>query len=164
MERTVKEMADAVNVSLSRMYRYIEKNKIEPVNKSEKTKKYSEDAQSAIFQYFTGNDDIHIKNSSKENANSENNDKTTANTTENELIELLKQEITNKNNEITTLHRLLDQQQQLDLANTKLISKYRDDDKKENENSDNQYSHDSSKSENNTKDDKQESKSWWHLW
>lgn len=164
MERTVKEMADAVNVSLSRMYRYIEKNKIEPVNKSEKTKKYSEDAQSAIFQYFTGTDDIHIKNNSKENANNENTDKTTANTTENELIELLKQEINNKNNEITTLHRLLDQQQQLDLANTKLISKYRDDDKKENENSDNQYSHDSSKSENNTKDDKQKSKSWWHLW
>lgn len=157
-------MADAVNVSLSRMYRYIEKNKIEPVNKSEKTKKYSEDAQSAIFQYFTGTDDIHIKNNSKENANNENTDKTTANTTENELIELLKQEINNKNNEITTLHRLLDQQQQLDLANTKLISKYRDDDKKENENSDNQYSHDSSKSENNTKDDKQKSKSWWHLW
>lgn len=164
MERTVKEMADAVNVSLSRMYRYIEKNKIEPVNKSEKTKKYSEDAQSAIFQYFTGNSDIHIKNNSKENANSANNDKTTANTTENELIELLKQEITNKNNEITTLHRLLDQQQQLDLANTKLISKYRDDDKKENENNDNQYSHDSSKSENDTKDDKRQSKSWWHLW
>lgn len=164
MERTVKEMADAVNVSLSRMYRYIEKNKIEPVNKSEKTKKYSEDAQSAIFQYFTGTDDIHIKNNSKENANNENTDKTTANTTENELIELLKQEITNKNNEITTLHRLLDQQQQLDLANTKLISKYRDDDKKENENSDNQYSQDSGKSENNTKDDKQQSKSWWHFW
>ena len=157
-------MADAVNVSLSRMYRYIEKNKIEPVNKSEKTKKYSEDAQSAIFQYFTGTDDIHIKNNSKENANNENTDKTTANTTENELIELLKQEITNKNNEITTLHRLLDQQQQLDLANTKLISKYRDDDKKENENSDNQYSQDSGKSENNTKDDKQQSKSWWHFW
>lgn len=164
MERTVKEMADAVNVSLSRMYRYIEKNKIEPVNKSEKTKKYSEDAQSAIFQYFTGNNDIHIKNDSKENANSENTDKTTANTTENELIELLKQEITNKNNEITTLHRLLDQQQQLDLANTKLISKYRDDDKRENANSDNQYYQDSGKSENNTKDDKQQSKSWWHLW
>ncbi|CAI2675161.1 hypothetical protein HW41_00015 [Apilactobacillus kunkeei] len=164
MERTVKEMADAVNVSLSRMYRYIEKNKIEPVNKSEKTKKYSEDAQSAIFQYFTGTDDIHIKNNSKENENSENTDKTTANTTENELIELLKQEITNKNNEITTLHRLLDQQQQLDLANTKLISKYRDDDKKENENSDNQYSQVSGKSENNTKDDKQQSQSWWHLW
>ena len=157
-------MADAVNVSLSRMYRYIEKNKIEPVNKSEKTKKYSEDAQSAIFQYFTGTDDIHIKNNSKENANSENTDKTTENTTENELIELLKQEITNKNNEITTLHRLLDQQQQLDLANTKLISKYRDDDKRENANSDNQYYQDSSKSENNTKDDKQQSKSWWHLW
>ena len=157
-------MADAVNVSLSRMYRYIEKNKIEPVNKSEKTKKYSEDAQSAIFQYFTGTDDIHIKNNSKENANSENTDKTTENTTENELIELLKQEITNKNNEITTLHRLLDQQQQLDLANTKLISKYRDDDKKENENSDNQYSQVSGKSENNTKDDKQQSQSWWHLW
>lgn len=76
---------------------------------------------------------------------------------------MLKQEITNKNNEITTLHRLLDQQQ-LDLANTKLISKYRDDDKKENENSDNQYSQDSGKSENNTKDDKQQSQSWWHLW
>lgn len=164
MERTVKEMADAVNVSLSRMYRYIEKNKIEPVNKSEKTKKYNEDAQSTIFQYFTGTDDIHIKNNSKENENSENTDKTTANKTENELIELLKQEITNKNNEITTLHRLLDQQQQLDLANTKLISQYRDDDKKENENSDNQYSQDSGKSENNTKDNKQQSKSWWHLW
>ena len=154
-------MADAVNVSLSRMYRYIEKNKIEPVNKSEKTKKYNEDAQSTIFQYFTGTDDIHIKNNSKEN---ENTDKTTANATENELIELLKQEITNKNNEITTLHRLLDQQQQLDLANTKLISQYSDDDKKENENSDNQYSQDSGKSENNTKDNKQQSKSWWHLW
>lgn len=164
MERTVKEMADAVNVSLSRMYRYIEKNKIKPVNKSEKTKKYSEDAQSTIFQYFTGNNDIHIKNNSKENANSENSDKTNANTTENELIELLKQEINNKNNEITTLHRLLDQQQQLDLANTKLISKYRDEDEQENENNDNRHSHDSSKSENNTKYDKQQSKSWWHLW
>ena len=157
-------MADAVNVSLSRMYRYIEKNKIEPVNKSEKTKKYSEDAQSAIFQYFTGNNDIHIKNDSKENENSENTDKTTANTTENELIELLKQEITNKNNEITTLHRLLDQQQQLDLANTKLISKYRDEDEQENENNNNRHSHDNSKSENNTRYDKQQSQSWWHLW
>lgn len=157
-------MADAVNVSLSRMYRYIEKNKIEPVNKSEKTKKYSEDAQSAIFQYFTGNNDIHIKNDSKENANTENTDKTNANTTENELIELLKQEITNKNNEITTLHRLLDQQQQLDLANTKLISKYRDEDEQENENNNNRHSHDSRKSENNTRYDKQQSKSWWHLW
>ncbi|TPR52923.1 helix-turn-helix domain-containing protein [Apilactobacillus kunkeei] len=164
MKRTVKEMADAVNVSLSRMYRYIEKNKIEPVNKSEKTKKYSEDAQSTIFQYFTGNDDVHIKNDSKENENSENTDKTTANTTENELIELLKQEITNKNNEITTLHRLLDQQQQLDLANTKLISKYRDEDEQENENNNNRHSHDNSKSENNTRYDKQQSQSWWHLW
>ncbi|CAI2699205.1 hypothetical protein AKUH4B507J_TOXIN200080 (plasmid) [Apilactobacillus kunkeei] len=114
---------------------------------------------------FTGTDDIHIKEIiAKKMQTVKTLIKLPQSTTENELIELLKQEINNKNNEITTLHRLLDQQQQLDLANTKLISKYRDDDKKENENSDNQYSHDSSKSENNTKDDKQKSKSWWHLW
>lgn len=157
-------MCDAINVSRTRIYRFIEKEDIKPVNDKVKTKLYDEQAQSLIFQHFTGNSDIHISGSSDNSDNKDNTANNGANNNDDELITLLKTEITNKNNEIATLHRLLDQQQQLDLANAKLISSYRDTTENDSENTDNNYSRDSDTNSSNDNNDTSESKQWWHFW
>lgn len=164
MNRTVKQMCEAINVSKTRLYRFIEKENIQPINANVKTKLYDENAQSVIFQHFTGSSDIHISNANAQSSSDNNatTDTTTANKDTNEMIELLKSELNNKNKEIATLHRLLDQQQQLDLANAKLISSYRDTD---NANNDTEQPQDSSSSNNATDDkDKDKRKKRWFFW
>lgn len=165
MERTVKEMADAVNVSRTRMYRYIDKANIEPINKNEKTKKYSEDAQNAIFKHFTGTDDIHVSNDSENSANNgATSDNTFSAVSENELIQMLKDELSSKNAEITSLHKLLDQQQRLDLANAQLFNKIDHLVENMDENNDNTNAQDSNKSSHDDDSKVTKHKQWYRFW
>lgn len=158
MNRTVKEMAADINISLNRVYRYIKNNNIEPVNKTSKTKIYNEDAQNLIYQHFTGNEDIHINAKRKQSENNENKNDNNENT---QMVKLLEKELDNKNREIATLHKLLDQQQQLNLTNSKLLDHFNEN---KNDNNGNKDIGVIGKSENTDNKKGVKKPSWWHFW
>lgn len=158
MDRTVKEMATDINISLNRVYRYIKNKNIKPVNETSKTKIYNEDAQSLIYQHFTGNEDIHINSKRKQSENNANKNDDNENT---QMVKLLEKELDNKNREIATLHKLLDQQQQLNLTNSKLLDHFN-----ENKNDNNRNKDIGVIGKNEHTGNKKGGKkpSWWHLW
>lgn len=105
MAKTIKQIADELNVNKQRVYRYIKKNHITEAHQKNGVMYYDENAQKQIISYF--------KRVELENITSE---KSLASASFDVILkqsEMLKNELEAKNEQIAQLQKLLDQQQQL---------------------------------------------------
>lgn len=106
MEKTIKQIADELGIDKQKVYRFIKKNCINEVNKNESVKRYDEVAQKQIKQGLKQNE-VH-----KESASKHINDT---------VIETLLKQLDTKDQQIAELQKLLDQAQQLNMADKKRI-------------------------------------------
>lgn len=105
MAKTIKQIADELNVNKQRVYRYIKKNHITEAHQKNGVMYYDENAQKQITSYFRR---VEIENITSE--------KSLASASFDVLLkqsEMLKNELEAKNEQIAQLQKLLDQQQQL---------------------------------------------------
>lgn len=105
MAKTIKQIADELNVNKQRVYRYIKKNHITEAHQKNGVMYYDENAQKQITSYFRR---VELENITSE--------KSLASASFDVLLkqsEMLKNELEAKNEQIAQLQKLLDQQQQL---------------------------------------------------
>lgn len=105
MAKTIKQIADELNVNKQRVYRYIKKNHITEAHQKNGVMYYDENAQKQITSYFRM---VELENITSE--------KTLASASFDVILkqsEMLKNELEAKNEQIAQLQKLLDQQQQL---------------------------------------------------
>lgn len=105
MAKTIKQIADELNVNKQRVYRYIKKNHITEAHQKNGVMYYDENAQKQITSYFRR---VELENITSE--------KSLASASFDVILkqsEMLKNELEAKNEQIAQLQKLLDQQQQL---------------------------------------------------
>ena len=126
MNKTIKQIADELQIDKQKVYRYIKSHHISEAHheahQKGKTKYYDEVAQEQIKKAFA------IKNESKRSTS-----KSTSkvhheavNEALNETIKLLQNELVMKNQQIENLHTLLDQEQKLRLVAEEKVLKIED--------------------------------------
>jgi IS30 family transposase len=98
MAKTTKQIADELGVSKQKVYRYIKKNCISEAHQKNGVMYYDEAAETLIKRGF-------FKNEAHHEAHHE--------AVSEAVIELLKNELQAKNEQIEQLQKLLDQEQQL---------------------------------------------------
>lgn len=115
MEKTIKEIADDLQVDKQKVYRYIRAHHINEAlheaHQKNKVKYYDEAAQMQIKRAFAEKSTSHqttSKSTSKVHHEAVNEALV-------ETIEMLKEELKKKNEQIENLHTLLDQEQKLRL-------------------------------------------------
>ena len=129
MEKTIKQIADDLQVDKQKVYRYIKANHINDVHhealQKGKTKYYDEVAQTQIRKAFE------TKSTSKRSTS-----KSTSKVHHEALnealldtIDMLKNELKTKNEQIENLHTLLDQEQKLRLVAEDMIHALEDKEK-----------------------------------
>ncbi|HBG91067.1 MAG TPA: hypothetical protein DDW47_03110 [Lactobacillus acetotolerans] len=104
MEYTLKQLADLTGVTKQTCWRYVKKHNIEPIKKLDNgAQVYPEEALQQLQKEYNSNttDKKDYNNSS--------------------VIEVLQQQLAVKDDQIKELHRLLDQQQQLNLNTSHLL-------------------------------------------
>lgn len=146
--KTVKQIANELGIDKQKVYRYIKSHGIEEIHQDcineahqkNSTKYYDEVAENLIKQGFADNSasqevyqEVHRKQIND-----------TVNDTLLKQIEILQKELETKNNQIESLTRLLDQQQQLCAVSQKKIEELEDKQKEPVE--------------------PQQKKSWWKFW
>lgn len=124
MNLKVSEIADMTGISRNKIYRFIYKNKLDFVHGT-KPKQYDEHVQSLIKQHFGKNDEQKMNNNeqNKQNQTDVNNNKqnqTILNNNE-QLVNTLIKQLTEKDEQIKQLGKLLEHQQELTLNDKKTI-------------------------------------------
>ena len=116
MNKTTKQIADELQVSKQQVYRFIKKNCIKEALQQNGTMYYDETAQELIKQGFKQNEahheavhETHQKHFGSTSTAAGHHDLNT------ELIEMLKQQLEVKDQQIAELNKALDQQQQLNM-------------------------------------------------
>ena len=108
MEKTIKQIADSLNLDKQKVYRFIKKNNISEAHQKNGTKYYSDTDEQFIIKHFKGD-----SNSNEAHQGTSND------TTVDAVISMLKEELNVKNKQIDELQNLLSQQQQLQLMEQK---------------------------------------------
>lgn len=124
MNLKVSEIADMTGISRNKIYRFIYENKLDFVHGT-KPKQYDEHVQSLIKQHFVKNDEQKMNNNeqNKQNQTDVNNNKqnqTKMNNNE-QLVNTLIKQLTEKDEQIKQLGKLLEHQQELTLNDKKTI-------------------------------------------
>lgn len=104
--KTLKEIADELGIDKQKVYRYVKKNHISEVLQSASVKQYDEVAQKQIKQHFLENN--HINETHQNHINDT-------------VFDALLKQLEEKDKQIETLQRLLDQEQQLNAFNQQKI-------------------------------------------
>lgn len=115
MEKTIKQIADSLNLDKQKVYRFIKKNNISESHQKNGTKYYNDSSQTFIFKHFK-----------KETTSKGSHQSASFDT----VISILQEEITVKNKQIEELQNLLNQQQQLQLMEQKKMHLLLDEAKK----------------------------------
>ena len=115
MEKTIKQIADSLNLDKQKVYRFIKKNNISESHQKNGTKYYNDSSQTFIFKHFKKET---TSKGSHQNASFDT------------VISILQEEITVKNKQIEELQNLLNQQQQLQLMEQKKMHLLLDEAKK----------------------------------
>lgn len=106
MEKTLKQIADELNLSKQKVYRYVISNHITPSHRDNKTMWFDETSQELIKTHFINNDS-HQKTASESPQN------TSELTHYEAIIKTLTDQLEVKDRQIQQLQKLLDQEQQL---------------------------------------------------
>lgn len=109
MEKTIKQIADSLNLDKQKVYRFIKKNNISESHQKNGTKYYNDSSQTLIFKHFK-----------KENTSKKSHQSASFDT----VISILQEELNVKNKQIEELQNLLNQQQQLQLMEQKKCTFY----------------------------------------
>lgn len=115
MEKTIKQIADSLNLDKQKVYRFIKKNNISESHQKNGTKYYNDSSQTLIFKHFK-----------KENTSKKSHQSASFDT----VISILQEELNVKNKQIEELQNLLNQQQQLQLMEQKKMHLLLDEAKK----------------------------------
>ena len=131
MNKTIKQIADELNVDKQKVYRYIKANHIsevhhEPLQKN-KVKHYDEVAQAQIKKAFA--EKTTSKRSASKSTSKAHQD--TLNEALLDTIKMLQEELKKKNEQIDNLHTLLDQEQKLRLVAEDMIHALEDKEEEE---------------------------------
>jgi hypothetical protein len=151
MNKTIKQMADMMEINKLRIYRFIDKNNIKSSETINGAKTYDNDAQQLIYKNFNYISDDHMKKCDNTNDKTIIEDK-------NEFIKFIKDEVEEKNNQIENLQKMLDQQQQLSLQDKNTISEQKQKLKSMQLLIDTAYDKDNDNKKDNSKNH------WWKFW
>lgn len=113
MEKTLKEIASELKIDKQRVYRYVKKNHIKEVYQKQSVMYYDEIAQELIKSALTEKD--HINDAHQNHINDTVNDALL------KQLEVLQNQLTEKDKQIADLHKLIDQEQQLNARNQQKI-------------------------------------------
>ena len=120
--KTAKKIAKSLNVSDMTVYRIIKKHNIQPTIKEKNSSLYDTEK----IQYIS---DIlnNTSNSNTSNSNtSDSNTSTNSNTSNNDrIVNILENQLKQKDTQIAQMQNLLDQQQRLALQDKKLLEEYK---------------------------------------
>lgn len=119
MNKTTKQIADELKIDKQKVYRYIKRNHIKEVNQSESVKYYDEAVQKHIKQYFEAN-------RSTSNETHQNTSKAHQSASSDIVLETLIEQLKEKDKQIAELQKLIDQEQQLRMAEHKRILELED--------------------------------------
>ena len=113
MEKTLKEIADDLKIDKQKIYRFVKKNHINEVYQKRSVMYYDEVAQTLIKTAFADKDYI---NKSHHNRNDD-----VVNDAFLKQLELLRNQLSEKDRQIAELHKIIDQEQQLNARNQQKI-------------------------------------------
>lgn len=114
MEKTIKEIADELNVDKQKVYRFIKRHHISEVHQKKDVMYYDDAVQSLLILHFKKSDVVEVQENSYNNSLID----TIIEMQKNEIAAQKKQ-LEVKDTQIAELIRLLDKQQQLHLTEQK---------------------------------------------
>lgn len=162
----MREMADNLKLSKQQVYRFLKKENISEIRTKGNKKLYNAQTFQKISKYFENEP---RRDKDKRNASSDSKENSNGHITI-ESLKLLQQTLQNaqkqlsiKDNQINDLHRLLDQQQQLNLSTNKQNEKLLGDRSQKNKNKSNSTkTYRNNAQEKNTKKPIREQKGFWY--
>lgn len=151
MSYSMKQIADITNVSKQTVYRYIKKNHIEPETiGANNVQMFSSEVLSKIQQEYSSSTSSNKTTNSSSDTNAQ--------------LEALQKQLDVKDEQIAELHRLLDQQQRLNLSTANLLEQSTN--KPQSTNSDPQEHSESSQGHSSNSEDSEnlhptKKRHWW---
>ncbi|MDT2532114.1 RepB-like protein [Enterococcus raffinosus] len=129
--KTAKKIAKSLNVSDMTVYRIIKKHNIQPTIKEKNSSLYDTEKIQYISDILnntsnsnTGNSNT--SNSNTSNSNTSNSNTSNSNTSNNDrIVNILENQLKQKDTQIAQMQNLLDQQQRLALQDKKLLEEYK---------------------------------------
>lgn len=160
---TQKQIAEASGTYKTAVYRYMKRNSIEPVSIQGKTLYYSEKiAMKAIKELKT--------ETCNDTTDTTKNTKKVTNSADSELVTMLKEQLKYErqnnerlHNELAQAHKLIDQQQQLNLTTAHLLENHQKEASQEHSNvqKNTQTENDTAKTNEDSSENKKQAKSFW---
>ena len=131
--KTAKKIAKSLNVSDMTVYRIIKKHNIQPTIKEKNSSLYDTEKIQYISDILNNTSNSNTSNSNTSNSNtstnsnaSNSNTSTNSNTSNNDrIVNILENQLKQKDTQIAQMQNLLDQQQRLALQDKKLLEEYK---------------------------------------
>ena len=133
--KTAKKIAKSLNVSDMTVYRIIKKHNIQPTIKEKNSSLYDTEKIQYISDILnntsnsnsnTSNSNTSNSNTSNSNSNTSNSNTSNSNTSNNDrIVNILENQLKQKDTQIAQMQNLLDQQQRLALQDKKLLEEYK---------------------------------------
>ena len=131
--KTAKKIAKSLNVSDMTVYRIIKKHNIQPTIKEKNSSLYDTEKIQYISNILNNTSNSNTSNSNTSNSNtstnsntSNSNTSTNSNTSNNDrIVNILENQLKQKDTQIAQMQNLLDQQQRLALQDKKLLEEYK---------------------------------------
>lgn len=114
--KTAKKIAKSLNVSDMTVYRIIKKHNIQPTIKEKNSSLYDTEKIQYISDILNNTSNSNTSNSNTSNSNTSNNDR---------IVNILENQLKQKDTQIAQMQNLLDQQQRLALQDKKLLEEYK---------------------------------------
>ena len=114
--KTAKKIAKSLNVSDMTVYRIIKKHNIQPTIKEKNSSLYDTEKIQYISDILNNTSNSNTSNSNTSNSNTSNNDR---------IVNILENQLKQKDTQIAQMQNLLDQQQRLALQDKKLLEDYK---------------------------------------
>ena len=130
--KTAKKIAKSLNVSDMTVYRIIKKHNIQPTIKEKNSSLYDTEKIQYISDILNNTSNSNTSNSNTSNSNTSNSNTSTnsntsnSNTSNNDrIVNILENQLKQKDTQIAQMQNLLDQQQRLALQDKKLLEEYK---------------------------------------
>ena len=120
--KTAKKIAKSLNVSDMTVYRIIKKHNIQPTIKEKNSSLYDTEKIQYISDILNNTSNSNTSNSNTSNSNTSTNSNTSNN---DRIVNILENQLKQKDTQIAQMQNLLDQQQRLALQDKKLLEEYK---------------------------------------
>ncbi|WP_347449538.1 RepB-like protein (plasmid) [Lactococcus lactis subsp. lactis] len=129
--KTAKKIAKSLNVSDMTVYRIIKKHNIQPTIKEKNSSLYDTEKIQYISDILSNTSNSNTSNSNTSNSNTSNSNTSNSNTSNSNtsnndrIVNILENQLKQKDTQIAQMQNLLDQQQRLALQDKKLLEEYK---------------------------------------